>query len=491
MLTYALLLALAADGSADRRVLTIPRWFTDRPRVEVWTNRGDNVYQRGDRARVYFRADRDAFLTVFRVDTDGRVRVLFPREPWEDSFVRGGREYEIEGTESGYAFYVDDYAGVGYVFAVAASDPFDYAPVAINDHWDYRVIAEGRVRGDPYVALTDLATRIVPEGYEDWDYDIVEYSVERHYDYPRFACYSCHAYASYTYWDPYAHYCSRFRIVIYDDPWYYPYRYPYYGSTGVVIVRPYRPAPRFVFKETGGTARDRDPYVTRTRQQPGEDRRREASAPRGRDAGGLGEIPPPRRRDSGTVADGRDRTTDRRDSDRFGDRREPTGGGDDDRREPASTPATRAQPERGRSPTTGTRSDPRRGDIRETERKGGETGGDTQSSRAQSNRREPERSQAAPARESGRESGRESAREPERSQGRPNDGGGRSNDAPRAAPPRREPERTQPRANDGGGRSNDAPRAAPPRREPERSSTPSRGGGDGGSKPELKRRRPN
>ena len=33
----------------------------------------------------------------FRVDSDGRVRVLFPRDPWEDNFVRGGQEFEVQG----------------------------------------------------------------------------------------------------------------------------------------------------------------------------------------------------------------------------------------------------------------------------------------------------------------------------------------------------------------------------------------------------------
>lgn len=215
MLTNILLLSLVVTASPGRPAFATPRRsLADRPRVEVWTNRGDDVFTRGDRARVYFRTDRDAFVTVFRVDTDGRVRVLFPRDPWEDTFVRGEREFEIEGTASGRAFHVDDYPGVGYVFAIAAVDPFDYAAIVSGDHWDYRLIADGRVRGDPYVALTDLAERIVAEGYEEWDYDIAEYYVERHYDYPRFACYDCHAYASWTYWDPYAFYCSRFRIVI-------------------------------------------------------------------------------------------------------------------------------------------------------------------------------------------------------------------------------------------------------------------------------------
>jgi len=50
-----------------------------RPRVELWTNRADAaVYTRGERVRLYFRLDQDAYVTVFRVDTDGRIRVLFP-----------------------------------------------------------------------------------------------------------------------------------------------------------------------------------------------------------------------------------------------------------------------------------------------------------------------------------------------------------------------------------------------------------------------------
>src|SRR6266511_5114936 len=133
-----------------------------RPQVELWTNRGDAaVYTRGERVRVYFRLDRDAFVTIFRVDTDGRVRVLFPREPWDDSYVRGGREFEVEGRSSRDAFAIDDYPGVVYLFAVTSADAFVYGAIESGDHWDYRVIADGRVRGEPYVALTDLAQRIV------------------------------------------------------------------------------------------------------------------------------------------------------------------------------------------------------------------------------------------------------------------------------------------------------------------------------------------
>jgi len=291
MLAQLALLALATVPTVDTRHPTTAAY---RPRVELWTNRGDAaLYTRGERVRVFFKLDRDAFVTIFRVDTDGRVRVLFPREPWEDNFARGGREFEVEGRSSDDAFAIDDYPGVGYLFAVTSADAFTYDAIESGDHWDYRTIADGRVRGDPYVAMTDLAQRIVPEGYADWDYDVVTYNVEQHYNYPRFLCYDCHSYVSYPYWDPYNYSCIRFRVVVYDDPWYYPYRY--YGGTRVVYGRPYRPQPRFIFKDWGGSQPNREGFVTRERERPTNDNGRRGVT--GRDIGGIGIIPPPNRRE--------------------------------------------------------------------------------------------------------------------------------------------------------------------------------------------------
>jgi Domain of unknown function (DUF4384) len=326
--TLAMIAALVEPG------LTTPPAATpgDRPRVEVWTNRGDDPYHGGQAARVFLRADRDAYVTLFRVDTDGRVRVLFPRDPWDDNFVRGGRELEVTGTHSDDAFEIDDYPGVGYVFAVAAADPFDFDQITSGDHWDYRVIADGRLRGDPYVAMTDLAQHILPADYADWDYDLVPYYVERHYDYPRFLCYDCHSYASYSYWNPYAYSCVRFRIVVYDDPYYYPYRY--YGGRRAVFVRPLRPEPRFIFKDRGGVGDDR--FVTRVRQRPANDDRRRGVG--SRDVGGRGSIPVPKPRDR--------RPNDRRDPQRPVEPRRPQPNDDNQERRQRQQPEARPQPTR-------------------------------------------------------------------------------------------------------------------------------------------------
>jgi hypothetical protein len=258
----------------------------------VWTDRGEDPYASGQGVRVHFRAEQDAYVTIIRIDTDGRVRVLFPREPWEDNFVRGARDYEVQGRSYRDAFYIDDYPGVGYIFAIAAADRFAYDELERNDHWDYRVIANGRVHGDPYVAVTDLAQRMVPDGYSAWDYDGVSYYVQQHYDYPRFLCYDCHSYVSYSAWRPYDYTCVRFRIVVFDDPYYYPYRT--YGDSRVVFTRPLRPEPRFIFKDRQGS----DAFITRVRERPVTgDARRGDQGVRGGDIGGTGVIPPPRNGD--------------------------------------------------------------------------------------------------------------------------------------------------------------------------------------------------
>lgn len=259
-------------------------------RIAVWADRKE-PYRRGQAARVYLSAEHPTHVAVFRVDTDGRIEVLFPREPWGNTYIREATELQVTGDHGGRSFIVDDDPGIGYLFAVASSHPFDFEDIALGERWDYRAIEGGRVRGDPYVALSDLAARLARG--DDYDYDINTYHVERRYEYPRFVCYDCHAYASYEEWDPYRRACSRFRVVIYDDPRYYPYRA--LRGRNVVMQRPGQPGPRYVFRDADS---ERE-YVTRVQGREGaEYRRREGTGRTNRDVGGRGAVPVP-----GLVAD--------------------------------------------------------------------------------------------------------------------------------------------------------------------------------------------
>ena len=125
---------------------------TFRRRVE--SRSGPTVTRRTPAAKgreVYLSVDESSYVAVFRVDTDGRVRVLFPREPWADAYVRPGRDLEVTGQRDGRAFLVDDDPGMGYLFAIASADPLDFRDITRGDYWDYRLIDGGRIQGDPYV----------------------------------------------------------------------------------------------------------------------------------------------------------------------------------------------------------------------------------------------------------------------------------------------------------------------------------------------------
>ena len=266
------------------------------PGIRLWTSHGE-VYNRGERVRVFFRTEQDAFVTILRVDTDGRVRVLFPREPWEDSAVRGGYTYDVPNYGSHDAFIVDDDPGVGYVFGVASTDPFSFDAFSSANHWDLQLVSDGgRIHGDPLQSLEELVQRIVPAGYTDYDTHLLPYYVERRYDYPRFVCYDCHTYIGYSFWNPYANWCPRFTLFVYNDPFYYypSYWYPtrYYGGTRVVYVSPGERGSRYVFKAREDQSAPSIAYRDRRRDETA-GRRPADRGVRGADIGGVGTIPAP------------------------------------------------------------------------------------------------------------------------------------------------------------------------------------------------------
>src|SRR5207247_9422741 len=111
---------------------------SDDPPIKVSLNQ-DNYFERGDRARVKVRTAEDAYVVVLRSDAQGRVRVLFPLDPSDDDFVRGGRTLEVRGRGDREAFYIDDGEGSGVVLAARSRAPSKFEEVVRADRGDSRV----------------------------------------------------------------------------------------------------------------------------------------------------------------------------------------------------------------------------------------------------------------------------------------------------------------------------------------------------------------
>jgi hypothetical protein len=258
---FGILALAAADASAQ----DLPP--TQEMEARIWLDRGDEpLLQRGERVRLYYRTSMDAYVAIFQIDTDGSARLLYPQAPDEDHYVRAARDYRLLFPQSSY-WYVDEYPGKGYFFIIASPEPFDFSDfdyARYDRGWDLTQVGRS-VYEDPYVAIDDYVERLIP----DWEFvpyalDFLSYDVGERHAYPRFLCYDCHGFRTYAAWNPYTYVCSSFRVVIWDDPYFYPsYRY---GATRVVYSQPRRGLPRFGFKERArGEAWT---PLTRTRQPP-------------------------------------------------------------------------------------------------------------------------------------------------------------------------------------------------------------------------------
>jgi uncharacterized protein DUF4384 len=201
-----LVVALSLTPAAPRAVRA------DNPPVRVWIDPDRSVVQ-GDRVRVHVRTEQDAYVVVLRTDGAGRVRVLFPLDPGDDNFARGGDKFEVRGRGDREAFFVDERSGTGAVLAAASPTPFKFDELVRGDHWDYRVLASEQVRSDPEAGLLELVRRMA--GDQHFDYDVVTYTVGD-------VAYRPYGYQSYGY-RPYGYYGGfGFRLGLgFGRPYYY------------------------------------------------------------------------------------------------------------------------------------------------------------------------------------------------------------------------------------------------------------------------------
>jgi hypothetical protein len=165
---FPLVLIAASPQFADARASD--------PAVQVWLDE-EARYERGDQARVFARTARDGYLVVLHADTEGRVRVLFPLDPWLDDFVRGGEGIELRTRGDREAFLVEERDGSGIVLAAWSAEPFRFEAFVRGDHWDYRAIAPEGVRNDPEAALLDIVYTMA-DGRR-YEYDVAPYLVGR------------------------------------------------------------------------------------------------------------------------------------------------------------------------------------------------------------------------------------------------------------------------------------------------------------------------
>ena len=219
--------------------------------VQVSLDEGGDYYP-GHDAQVDVRTKYDGFLLVLHLDPQGRLRVLFPLEPFDEAFVDGGGRYELVNRGGRGSFYVEDASGMGAVFAAHSDFPFHVNQFAEDHRWDYDAL-QISPEVDVETALVDLVAKM---SYDGWfEYDIVEYEVygDGYYagDGPTYNIYP----------EPYSICCQTTASIFIGVGNYYPYGgYPWYFTSYGYYPSYHHYRPHYVRRPSYGYPNYRERY---------------------------------------------------------------------------------------------------------------------------------------------------------------------------------------------------------------------------------------
>ncbi len=175
MIANLLLASALHGGPAVRPFDPAASAAQNAPTVRIWLN-NDGRYRPGDKAKVSVRSSNDGYLVVVNVDPSKRVRVLYPLNPGDDDFVRGGKKFDIPGRGGRETFQVDPRLGQGTVYAAVSPKPFHFDQYVNGDQWNFRALDAVRRSGDIEADLNDFASNVSQASF---DYDLLGYSIAR------------------------------------------------------------------------------------------------------------------------------------------------------------------------------------------------------------------------------------------------------------------------------------------------------------------------
>ncbi|TMQ65300.1 MAG: DUF4384 domain-containing protein [Candidatus Eisenbacteria bacterium] len=257
MLVVALVAAVAPTSRAEAS----PARGLD---IELWTDRGaDGVYQPGQTIGITARTSDDAYLLVYEIDSEGAVHALFPQRG-SRGFIEGRRSYAIPPAGSDVELVVEGPVGEGYIVGIASERPFRNLPWYLRpvdaqageigyqgegDDEEEGVTQEGRIVGDPFVAMERIRRRVLedPEDPSGFATAYVSYYVHNQVRYPRYLCYDCHRPNHWAWWDGFDPYYTTCSAIDFRVNWAWAWGPSYWNGFVPYYYYVYRPScpPRY------------------------------------------------------------------------------------------------------------------------------------------------------------------------------------------------------------------------------------------------------
>jgi hypothetical protein len=132
-------------------------------------------YAPGAEGHVRVQIGKNGYLLVLYAQPDGHVNVAYPLDPGVSDQVEADTEIEVLTRGGASAFTVEDSSGSGTWYAAISSRPFRLRSIAVDGHWDYRVIPRIEGTANTESELTSFVETVAGGRF---DYDIVSFVID-------------------------------------------------------------------------------------------------------------------------------------------------------------------------------------------------------------------------------------------------------------------------------------------------------------------------
>ena len=98
--------------------------FTD-SRDVMSRPKSERNYHIGEKVNLYFKSEKDCYLTLLNYGTSGKLTVLFPNSLFKDNSIKANKIYAIPGRDYPFDYLISGPKGVERIKAIATTDKLD------------------------------------------------------------------------------------------------------------------------------------------------------------------------------------------------------------------------------------------------------------------------------------------------------------------------------------------------------------------------------
>uniref|UniRef100_A0A7C6AER8 DUF4384 domain-containing protein n=1 Tax=candidate division WOR-3 bacterium TaxID=2052148 RepID=A0A7C6AER8_UNCW3 len=89
--------------------------------LDIWLDKDDYTFYPGDRIKIFFKADRDCYVSIYDIDAGGRESILFPPQG-ENGYIKKGKVYELPPPDADYDYEVTGPEGIERIIILASTE---------------------------------------------------------------------------------------------------------------------------------------------------------------------------------------------------------------------------------------------------------------------------------------------------------------------------------------------------------------------------------